>query len=80
MCECVFVDIGAVMLPGEKTLELKRISKMMSLTEPTSLQAALTASVARESPTHYTNDLSSVRWQSFVCINFIFWFLSVKST
>lgn len=31
-------------------LELKRISKMMLLTEPTSLQAARTASVARESP------------------------------
>ncbi|TNN54976.1 hypothetical protein EYF80_034844 [Liparis tanakae] len=34
----------------EKTLGLKRISKMMSLTEPTALQAARTASGARESP------------------------------
>ncbi len=31
-------------------LGFKRISKMMLLTEPTSLQAARTASVARESP------------------------------
>lgn len=35
--------------PGEKTSELKRISKMMLLTEPTSLQAARTASLARVS-------------------------------
>lgn len=40
-------------LPGEKTLGLKRISKIMSLTEPTSLQASLTASVPRESPVTY---------------------------
>jgi len=37
-------------LPGEKTLGLKRISKMMSLTDPTSLQALLTASMFGESP------------------------------
>lgn len=39
-----------IYLPGEKTEGLKRISKIMSLIEPTSLQAALTASVPRESP------------------------------
>lgn len=37
------------MLPGEKMLEFRRISKMMSLTEPTSLQAVRTAFVDRES-------------------------------
>ena len=75
VCVCLSALVLSVMLPGEKTLELKRISKMMSLTEPTSLQAARTASVARESPTHYTNNLSSIKWQSSVCIDFIFWFL-----
>ena len=37
-------------LPGENMLGLKRISKIMSLTEPTALQASLTALVALESP------------------------------
>lgn len=45
-CVCVYL----LKVPGEKTLELKRISKMMSLTEPTSLHAARTACVALESP------------------------------
>ena len=39
-----------IMVPGAKMFELKRISKMMLLTEPTSSQAARTALVARESP------------------------------
>lgn len=37
-------------VPGEKMFGLKRISKIISLTEPTSLQASRTALLARESP------------------------------
>lgn len=50
MVKDVFECVCLVFLPGEKTLGLKRISKMMLLTEPTSLQAARTALVDRESP------------------------------
>lgn len=38
------------MVPGDKTFGFKRISKMVSLSDPTSLHAARTASVALESP------------------------------
>lgn len=52
MCSDKYSCVCVVFLtvPGEKTLALKRISKMMSLTEPTSLHAAPTAFVPRESP------------------------------
>lgn len=51
--ECVgkyLLKSGLEFIPGVKIFGLKRISKMMSLTEPTSLHAARTASVDRESP------------------------------
>lgn len=54
MTQCVLINILVCVefltVPGEKTLALNRISKMMSLTEPTSLHAAPTAFVPRESP------------------------------
>lgn len=53
VCKKVVLSCHVQYLPGEKTLGFKRISKMMSLTEPTSLQASLTASVPRESPVNY---------------------------
>lgn len=46
---CILMDLS-FSWPGEKILGLKRISKMMSLTDPTSLQALLTASLLGESP------------------------------
>lgn len=55
------------MVPGEKTLGLKRISKIMSLTEPTSLQAARTASVARESPASIQTFVSYKRSACIIC-------------
>lgn len=54
MTQCVLINVPVsvafLIVPGEKTLTLNRISKMMSLTEPTSLHAARTAFVPRESP------------------------------
>lgn len=51
---CVLINIPVCVafltVPGAKTLALNRMSKMMSLTEPTSLHAARTAFVPRESP------------------------------
>lgn len=50
---CVFVSLSVNAkldcIPGEKTFGLNRISKIISLTDPTSLHAARTASAARES-------------------------------
>lgn len=48
LLECVCVQF--LIVPGEKTFGLKRISNMVSLKEPTVLQAARTALVPRESP------------------------------
>lgn len=47
---CAYACVVFFTVPGENTLLLKRISKMMSLTDPTALHAARTAFVPRESP------------------------------
>lgn len=60
------------MVPGEKTFGLKRISKMVSLIDPTSLQAARTASVARESPKKLKTFVKYKTCENNVCVNCIF--------
>lgn len=66
ICGCVDECLWFFCIPGQKTLGLKRISKMMSLIEPTSLQAARTALVARESAErikkHFKDRRGKVLW------------------